>query len=205
LLNKWESLHAKTSWGNIIPQIKEVDLKINLISRDLSSLFSKTIEDIRPIVCKIQVKEGEGSGFLAHPNILVTSHHVIPSLDVAREATFTFFKGNEKIDKQFHCREIITNSARDYTLILISEYIPFAFSPLLAPMPNELKCCFLITHSGYDIQLSLYPRKVIKQSDTICYSGPSIKGISGSPIFNESFQLVGIHIASIDADCLGFR
>ncbi len=162
-------------------------------------------------VCRILTPEGLGTGFLIAPNLLMTNNHVIQDQNVAAESTIEFdyqldFNSNApetsryKLDlSRFH-----SNSDLDYTIVGV---MPEANKPPLEswgflhlnantdPVPGEH--VIIIQHpNGGPKQITLTANQVVGVWEhRLHYTTDTMPGSSGSPVFNDLWQVIAIHHA----------
>ena len=145
-----------------------------------------------------------GTGFMVGPDLVMTNHHVIGKVSQAAEAEFAFFY---ELDIAGHKRnEVIVGSAAngflhtdpelDFSLIRLQ--LPPDFGPPLAlntvqVKPNQRVA--IIQHPGG------FYKKISQQNNFVAYADKRLiqyytstdEGSSGSPVFNEDFEVVGLH------------
>ena len=157
---------------------------------------------------------GLGTGFLVSDRLLITNNHVIPNAYDARGCEVEF---NYELDPVGQPREVarwaldpdaffITDEADDldYTLV--------ALGPRLAGRTElaELSCCPLsddgakhalgnnvtvVQHPSGDYKLIVFrENRLLHRGETVLhYSADTEPGASGSPVFNDRFQVVALH------------
>jgi endonuclease G len=174
-------------------------------------------------VCRINInsvagEEGYGTGFLIGPRILITNNHVIPTLDYASfsSAEFNYEKGRDDqqlASKIFHfdpSKLFYTNKDLDYTILWVEEQSIDNSSKItefgyLTLNPNLGK-----TKEGNYVSIVQHPDGKIKKialrenavtnlsmPKFIRYVTDTKSGSSGSPVFNDRWQVVAIHHAGI--------
>ena len=171
-------------------------------------------------VCRIltEDREAEGTGVLVSPQLLLTNNHVISGPEVASRylAQFDYeldADNNERpttvftLDPDtFFWTSVATEL--DFTLVAVGPLkngpgaLPdFGFCPMA---PGEGKHAAgdhvtLIQHpDGEYKQIALRDNRVIgrgKQGATLHYASDTLPGSSGSPVFNDQFELVALHHA----------
>lgn len=159
-------------------------------------------------VVRIQLPTGEsGSGFLTANNLLITNHHVIPSVDVARSA-------------QIQCNYQQTIASLDapvesYTL---DPDAGFATSPvaeddwtavrvngnpnetwgalaLATAAPKQDDWINIIQHpQGGPKQIALYDNLIVFVDERrVQYLTDTLPGSSGSPCFDSQWNVIALH------------
>lgn len=180
-------------------------------------------------VGRIQVRDsggrivGFGTGFLVSPSLLLTNNHVLPAAAGSHRSLVDF---DYEDDEQFNPRTpavfalepgrfFITSSALDYTLVAVhpasvdgqTQLATFGYLPL-----SEVKGKILVDEYVAIIQHpGGAPKKIALRNnqlvdvfdDFIHYTTDTDRGASGSPVFNDQWQVVGLHHAGVkqrDAD-----
>lgn len=148
-----------------------------------------------------------GTGFLVAENLLLTNNHILPSSDLVSGTIFRFnyeenFQGEaQKVDEYrpksqgiFH-----TNKALDYTLVEI-EAEPgkkWGFLPLMSRVVRRDNRVNIIQHPlGQPKQISLQNNFVqYVGGNVVQYVTSTLQGSSGSPVFNDAWEVVALHHA----------
>ncbi len=174
-------------------------------------------------VGRIQVRDATGrvlefgTGFLVSPALLLTNNHVLPSADRARRSLIDFdFEDDEHFnprtpvifgldpDRLFH-----TNPALDYTLVAVRPtsadravtLAAFGYLPLSDRQGKILvdEYVAVIQHPGGAAKkIALRNNKLVDVfDDFIHYTTDTDKGASGSPVFNDQWQVVALHHAGV--------
>jgi V8-like Glu-specific endopeptidase len=162
-------------------------------------------------VCRVLTPTGLGTGFLIGGNLLMTNHHVIPTLSVAADAWVEFnyqldlakestlshrYRLDEDPDR-FH-----TNTMLDYTIVGIaadpSELNTWGrvrLNPHADPVPGEH--VVIVQHpNGGPKQIALTANQVFHlKGHCLHYTTDTMPGSSGSPVFNDLWQVIAIHHA----------
>jgi endonuclease G, mitochondrial len=173
-------------------------------------------------VCRVEVRDAvgrvrwHGTGFMVAPSLMLTNNHVIDSAQIALHSVAQF---NYENDLNFNPRAVscfrmkpdelfITNAELDFTLVAVSrvsadgkaltdfghlEMIPASGKALLGEYVS------IIQHpSGAPKMLAIRENKVVDCFDSfIHYSTDTQPGSSGSPVFNDSWDLVALHHAGV--------
>lgn len=184
------------------------------------SYLEKGVNAARP-VCRIHLKNssgdtiGFGTGFLVAPGVLMTNHHVIGGIEDAKYALAEFnyeldICGKEKPVVTF---AILADPAPiaikqlDFCLASVSaksddeKYSLSEFGWLsLSPDPAKTTIGeYLTIHqhpAGGRKQTCVRENKLLRydpEGDTIWYCTDTLAGSSGSPVFNNSWQVVALH------------
>lgn len=154
-----------------------------------------------------------GTGFLVAPGVILTNHHVLPDADTAGLSVIQF--GYQAgIDGQI---ERFETARIDNSRYLANEELDFALAgiavapgsrqrtvvPLIAStakiLPDEPVS--IIEHpNAQPKQVALRDNKVIDLlPDFLHYTTDTDRGASGSPVFNDQWEVVALHHASIPA------
>jgi len=180
--------------------------KIHKESNFLPSSFLEVGVDRAQAVCRISTRTSYGSGFLIGTrNFIMTNNHVLPSSDVARSSVAEFdydeddalYSVSLKPDTLF-----ITDEELDFTIVACDS---LALPETIAPIPllghtnmvTRGERVNIIQHPrGRKKEISIHDNKVNYVYDvTIRYTADTEGGSSGSPVFNNSWELVALHHA----------
>lgn len=156
---------------------------------------------------------GFGTGFLIAPGVLLTNHHVLEDASVAAASSVEFdfeldVNGKDKPTHRFALqpdRLFLTSNELDYTCVAtdlksedsdqpISDY---GFLKLIAE-PGEILAAEYVSiiqyPDGERKQVAIRENKVLRVADDVLwYATDTLQGSSGSPVFNNSWQVVGLH------------
>lgn len=169
--------------------------------------------DYAKSVCRILTPDGLGTGFLIGGNRLMTNHHVIESPKTA-DATYAEF-GYEQDGKggymptyryRLSSRVFHTSPVKelDYTIVSIepSPDLPsletwgtLPINVAAPPIPSEH--VIIIQHPNGGLkQIAMTANQVVNlNAPYIYYTTDTMPGSSGSPVFNDLWQVVAIHHA----------
>ncbi|NNE25821.1 MAG: hypothetical protein HKN09_03175 [Saprospiraceae bacterium] len=187
------------------------------------SVFSNFIELIlgakqkvgRIAVIENNTVSGYATGFMVSDTLMLTNWHVLSTKVEARFSTIEF---NYEYDVKGNLKESITfaldpesffysNKALDYCLVavksrdLTNEHDLARFGSLyLSPLSGKLgdlgkEALNIIHHpDGDPKQLSIRENTFVRVlSNAIWYESDTAQGSSGSPVFNDQFQVVALH------------
>lgn len=174
-------------------------------------------------VGRIQVRDAAGrvrefgTGFVVSPALLLTNNHVLPSADIARRSLVDFdFEDDENYNPRTPIvfgldpdRLFLTSDALDYTLVAIRPAALDGVAPLatLGYLPlSEKKGKILVNEyvaviqhpGGAPKKIALRNNKLVDIfDDFIHYTTDTDRGASGSPVFNDQWQVVALHHAGV--------
>jgi V8-like Glu-specific endopeptidase len=172
-------------------------------------------------VCRIVIRDrsgrtvGYGTGSLVSPRLLLTNHHVLESMDVARlsAAEFNYQDG---VDGQPLQSQLLTfdpdafflaDPERDFALVAISAgeraVGVYGFNRLIEAQGKAIKGDYvtIVQHPhGEKKQVALRENKIVDEVELFLhYSADTEPGSSGSPVFNDQWEIVALHHASVAA------
>jgi V8-like Glu-specific endopeptidase len=172
-------------------------------------------------VCRIVIRDrggrttGYGTGSLVSPRLLLTNHHVLESADVARlsAAEFNYQDGIDGQPLQSHLLTLdpdaffLADAERDFALVAIAAgeqaVGAHGFNRLIEAQGKAIKGDFvtIVQHPhGERKQVALRENKIIDELELFLhYSADTEPGSSGSPVFNDQWEIVALHHASVAA------
>jgi hypothetical protein len=166
-------------------------------------MLELALEAARAVV-RIRTADGLGSGFLAGKNLFMTNHHVIGSPAAAQPCAFQF---NYQLNRQLRPAPIhtaralpdglfYTNADLDFTVVEVQE-VPADIEPLrlAAQRLQRDERVNIIQHPGG------HYKKISMQNNFVAFANArdlqylttTEPGSSGSPVFNNEFDVIGIH------------
>jgi endonuclease G, mitochondrial len=165
---------------------------------------------------------GFGTGFMVSPHLLLTNNHVFSSADDARSSLLEFnFEaapgGTMRRSVLFGFEPesfFVTDAALDFSLVAVRQQASsgemlsdFGWNPLIAQEGKAIVGEFvnIIQHPGGEPkQLALRENKLIDVlPDFLHYETDTAPGSSGSPVFNDQWEVVALHHSGVprkDAD-----
>jgi endonuclease G len=187
------------------------------------AVYSNFVELIRLSkrkVGRIAVRQGNknigfATGFLVAENLMLTNWHVFKTIEEVAESEVQFFyeydwKGNPQTGITFKFRSDVfyySSQELDYCFVSVNPVDIFGtkkladvgwifLDPALGKLGNENEEALNIIHhpDGDYMQLSIRENLFVKISPTsIWYKTDTAPGSSGSPVFNDQWQVVALH------------
>ena len=188
-------------------------LQINYLSRGLKAGRS---------VCRIHIRrpdgrpEGYGTGFMVSKELMLTNHHVLPS-DLFAMRSLAEFDFEYDVDfepKRTHYFQLApdrfyhSDETLDFALVAIKQFSnsgvsldKFGFLQLTESSGKALttESVSLIQHpEGSDKHIAIRNNRVHNRFDHfIHYETDTMPGSSGSPVFNDQWNVVALHHAGV--------
>ena len=161
--------------------------------------------ELAACVCRVNTPAGPGSGFLIAPDLLLTNHHVLPNAETAAATVAEFnyqvaWSGELEPVRRFTCDPAFYRSAAalDYAIVRVNGTPGdlFGFVDLARradPTVNDFVS--VIQHpQGGPKKIAFTDNKVSAVfGDLVQYSTDTEPGSSGSPVFNQDWEIVGLH------------
>jgi hypothetical protein len=160
-------------------------------------------------VARVELATGEsGSGFLIAEDLLLTNNHVLPDESTARGAKVQF--NYQKTDRGLDDKPVEYQpdpsagyatspeiGGDDWTVVRLPDR-PGTRWGTIALVPVETKVgdhVNIIQHpGGGDKQIALYHNTVVAAANGLVqYLTDTLPGSSGSPVFNDSWNVVALH------------
>ncbi|MBE9257081.1 trypsin-like peptidase domain-containing protein [Dolichospermum sp. LEGE 00246] len=155
-------------------------------------------------VVRIKTPQGLGTGFMIAPNLLMSNNHVINSQEVAEKSDFSFNYQLDVNGKQCPTQttgalaegSFYTNKELDYTVVTLKE-VPDFGKPLIfkSKLMRRDDRVAIIQHPGGHLKKISIQNNFVAYADNqvLQYTTSTEPGSSGSPVFDDDFQVVGIH------------
>jgi hypothetical protein len=156
-------------------------------------------------VCRVNTPSGPGSGFLIATDLLVTNHHVLPDETVAGATGVEFnyqaaWGGDLEPVRRYTCDATFfhNNEERDHAIVRVNGAPGDLFGFVnLAKRAHATVNDFvsIIQHpQGGPKKIAFTDNKVSAVfGDLVQYSTDTEPGSSGSPVFNQEWEIVGLH------------
>lgn len=158
------------------------------------------------------VMEPLGTGVLISPGLLMTNHHVLPDAEAARGASAVFDYGHDEDGgpRAEHAVPLdagagfFADELLDFAVVAVSATTPLGARrpvPLIAEPGKILlgERVNVIGHAkGERARVSIRANRLVDQDeDWLRYTSDTRRGSSGSPVFNDQWEMVGLHHAGI--------
>jgi S1-C subfamily serine protease len=157
-------------------------------------------------VAKVRLPDGaSGSGFLTHDDILVTNHHVLPNKATASAATvlFNYQKTAAGLNAEVDERKLLpddlfqTSDLNDWTAVRVAGHPSATWGELpLVPAGIQVGSRVnIVQHpAGQHKQVSfLFNLVAYVGNNRVQYLTDTEPGSSGSPVFDEKWNVVALH------------
>jgi endonuclease G len=159
------------------------------------------------------------TGFLISPHLLLTNNHVFGSREEALRSQIEFNYQRDKngnllgteIYSLLPDKFFFTSKQLDFAIVAVEDIARASKKPLVSfgwltlnPQVGKVspgEWLTIIQHpSGDDKQIGLRENKLLKiQSDTVWYTTDTTPGSSGSPVFNDVWQVIALHHSGVPA------
>ena len=164
-------------------------------------------------------KRGYGTGSLVSPRLLLTNHHVLPDAAAAKQSVVEFNFQNDVDGKPLLSRQFgfdpdtffVADKTRDFALVAIAapaeELAEFGFNPLIRAEGKAIvgEYVTIVQHPNGEMkQLVLRDQQIVGvPEEFLHYMADTEPGSSGSPVFNDQWEVVALHHASVRASAAG--
>jgi endonuclease G, mitochondrial len=158
---------------------------------------------------------GYGTASLISNQLALTNHHVLPSAEVARRSAIEFnyqdgIDGQPLQPRLFRLdpdRFYLSDKERDFAIVAVAateaELADFGFNRLIDVEGKAVVGEFvtIVQHPrGEKKQVSLRENRVVDLLESFLhYETDTEPGSSGSPVFNDQWEVVALHHASVAA------
>jgi len=161
--------------------------------------------ELAACVCRVNTPAGPGSGFLIATDLLLTNHHVLPDAATAGATVAEFnyqaaWGGELEPMRRFTCDPSFFQNSKelDYAIVRVNGapgdlYGFVNLSQRAEPTVNDFVS--IIQHpQGGPKKIAFTDNKVSAVfDDLVQYSTDTEPGSSGSPVFNQDWEIVGLH------------
>jgi V8-like Glu-specific endopeptidase len=179
----------------------------------LPSDTAAKLEMIGRSVAYVKTQHSEGTGFLIQNNLLMTNNHVFtnherrlarPDDAAGTTAIFNFeddVEGSPLPVESYECRPrsgFYASVKLDYSVVAI-DGDPGLTWGVLSMQPSRLvrkgDRVFIVQHpDGAPKAVAMAENEVLYVGDEVIqYKTDTVEGSSGSPVFNEDFELIALH------------
>jgi endonuclease G, mitochondrial len=172
-------------------------------------------------VCRIVLRKqgrllGYGTGFLVAPGVLITNHHVLSTVDLVNEAVAQFryertISGAEATPVEFTLETSpgpILNKELDFAIVSVGKSTAGTLDQFgwlyLNPQPGKAfvgEFLTIIQHpNGERKQVCVRENRLLKYDESgpyVWYQTDTVGGSSGSPVFNNSWEVVALHHSGV--------
>jgi endonuclease G len=157
---------------------------------------------------------GYGTGSLVSPALLLTNHHVLTSADAAEGSSVEFsfqdgLDGTPLTPRSFDLdpgRFFLNDEELDFALVAVgaapAELADFGFNRLKDEGPRAVgDFVTIVQHPrGEKKQVALRENRIVDVLDSFLhYEADTEPGSSGSPVFNDRWEVISLHHASVPA------
>ena len=158
---------------------------------------------------------GFGTGSMVTARLLLTNHHVLPDAQTAANSEIEFnfedgIDGQPLQPRRFALDPtsfFLTDQELDFALVAVAaspqELAPFGFNRTIAAEGKAIAGDFvtIVQHpGGQKKQVALRDNRIVDVFDQFLhYAADTEPGSSGSPVFNDQWELVALHHASVPA------
>lgn len=160
----------------------------------------------------VRTNKGKSSatGFMVAPNLLLTNNHVLPQAELVQNAVFRFnyeenFRGEGQPLYEYRGKAggiFKTNINLDYSLVEIEGKpgTEWGYLPLAARKVERNSRVNIIQHPmGRPKEVSMHSNFVqYVDKNVVQYITSTQRGSSGSPVFNDNWEVVALHHAGGD-------
>ncbi|MBK5292580.1 MAG: DNA/RNA non-specific endonuclease [Acidobacteriia bacterium] len=160
---------------------------------------------------------GFGTGFMIAPGLMMTNHHVLENANQARRSQMEFdfeldAAGKDRPTSFFSLRPeqfFFSSEDLDFSVVAVSpksedqrrHVAEFSFLSLIEQTGKAVRAEYLtiIQHpGGQRKQVCVRENQLLKiEGNVILYATDTLGGSSGSPVFNNSWQVVALHHSGV--------
>ncbi len=178
--------------------------KIHLVNDFLPASFLVDGASRSKAVCRIVTSTSLGTGFLIGRSFLMTNNHVLANKEEAEGSVAEFgFEEGEDITRVAiePGRLFITDKNLDFTIVAcdgrnISDIGPITLLRNPSTVTRNERVNIIQHPKGLPKKVAIHDNKVIRIKDKVVhYHTDTEPGSSGSPVFNNKWDLVALHHA----------
>lgn len=156
---------------------------------------------------------GYGTGFFVSPRLLLTNHHVLPSAAVAASSTLELNFQRSLDGGPMQIAEVrldpdgffLADKSLDFALVEVvgapAASAPFGWCRLTSAQGTVVvgECVSIVQHpAGREKEVVLRENKLVDIADPgLHYVTDTEPGSSGSPVFNDQWEVIALHHASV--------
>jgi endonuclease G len=192
-------------------------------SRDLLSVefFEQGLDAARCVGRVVTRGEANGTGFLVAPGLMLTNQHVLRTAEEAADSEFELDYeeqrfGPRKISQIFKLQPdmfFFNHESLDFAIVAVSSQSgdgvsldDYGFRPLIGEEGKITigECVNIIQHpEGREKQIVIRENKLVDLPDRkgmeqyFHYRADTEKGSSGSPVFNDQWEIVALHHSGV--------
>ena len=175
-----------------------------LPARFLTDGATKSDAVCRIIVGGDQSPRGYGTGFLITKNLIITNNHVLRNQEISATsiAEFGYEKGEELIRIALDPdRFFLTHQELDFTIVgcndsRLDEIIPVQLLRNPATVTRNERVNIIQHPKARKKEIAIHDNKVLRiKNKVIHYRTDTEPGSSGSPVFNNNWELIALHHA----------
>lgn len=196
-----------------------------VINRTRDFQFTAFLEQalfVARAVCRIATTLGDGrksfgTGFLVSPQLLLTNHHVFPTQETALASIAEFGYqqdryGNIFTPHQYRLdpnRFFVKDKELDFALVAVdfsrrSEKTPLVWCPMIKDLGKivTMEHINIIQHPLGEVkQVVIRENRLLDSFDgkdiVLHYQADTERGSSGSPVFNDQWEVVALHHSGV--------
>ncbi|MEM7129305.1 MAG: trypsin-like peptidase domain-containing protein [Chloroflexota bacterium] len=208
----YSSVNISTSSNITLPDSTAFEKVIGVDNLKQINWLRKGIE-LSSSVCRILTPLGKGTGFIVGPGLLMTNNHIIPNKEIASQSVAEF---NYELDvlgselKSYRYRLAPNTFYTSDQYQLDCTMVNLIANPELPPLeqwgmlklnasailfPGEHVTIIQHPQGGFK-KIAITANQIVSQeSKYLHYTTDTMKGSSGSPVFNDAWEVIAIHHA----------
>ncbi|MCT7953141.1 serine protease [Ancylothrix sp. C2] len=199
LIDRWRGTSSVT---DVQEQIIGEDTLRHIYILNLALEAAKAVVHLR--VPTERGRQAAGTGFMIAPDLLITNNHVIASQEQAEKTEYTFNYQLDSNGKECSTQTVqalpggtfYTNAELDFTVVPLKDLPDFG-SPLVLKSKQMRRDdrVAIIQHPGGHLKKISMQNNFIAYADAnvVQYTTSTLPGSSGSPVFDDDFQVIAIH------------